>query len=377
MKRTLVILLALLAAASCWAMQLKSGQEYLLPKGSLVDDDLFAAGSKVIIEGTVKGDVFAFAGEVVVRGRIEGELFAFAGDVTIEDTVLGPARIFAGNVTVNGYVAGNISVFGGKVELRGTAGRDASIRSGQAQISGTIVRDLGLQAKQAVLSGTVGRDAFVRTQLLSFGPQASVLGALNYRSPSKLEIPAGLVASGRVMWQPLPKEKGSGIRQTLKRFAVFIGILSFLSTLLIGFIALAVFRKACQDIVDHVNGHFWPCLGVGILWLLGVPVAVAMLLVTLIGIPLAAFLAMLYMVVLYLASIIFGLLLGQRIFGLLKRPDISPYLAYLVGLIVLSVLFLVPVLGIMVKVFVLVLAGGAVVASRYDFLVQLRSGGRI
>jgi hypothetical protein len=378
MKRIFCLLTVaiLLSGGTAFALDFKSNQEVLIPAGQVIDDDLFAAGSKVVIDGTVNGDVFAFAGEVVVRGRINGELFAFAGTVSTSDTIRGPARIFAGNIKQSGHIAGNYTVFGGKVRMIGSLGRDAAIRCGQADISGAVGRDLDLEAKQASVSGAVGNDASLRARSLTLGKLA-VGRDLVYKTPARFDLPADVVARGKTAWEELPVAKPHASKSARRGIGLFLRWIWFLGALVVGLILIAVSRKQSLIISETIKTKFWQSLGFGALWLTLLPIAAIIAGLTLVGLPLAVFGLFAYCAVLYLGAVFFGLLLGRMTLALFKKPDASPYLAFVIGITILFVLTLLPFLGIAVRLFVAVAGGGAAVLSRFAFLKELRAAGTI
>ncbi|HTY07795.1 MAG TPA: polymer-forming cytoskeletal protein, partial [Candidatus Edwardsbacteria bacterium] len=360
MSKSLFVFLAaaLLLASPLLALTMRSGDQITVAKGEVIDDDLFAAGSKVTIDGTVNGDVFAFAGDVVIRGKIKGELFAFAGTVVTADTVAGPVRAFAGEVNNSGFVAGNFTAFCGRLKQDGVLGRDATIKCGQAQIGGIIGRDLGLEAKNAEVSGAVGRDAYLRARNLDLSKLA-VGRDLVYKTPSQFALPAGVTAAGKTDWLQLPVEREHHARGLLRAIRVFFRWIWFIGLLAIGMILLAVMPRHSLAIADAINGSFWKSLGIGALWLVLAPVAIVIVGLTIVGLPLAVFGLWMYLTSLYLAAFGFSLLLGRKIFDLLKKPAISRYWAFLAGLCVLFVVTLIPLLGFAVRLFVMALGGGA------------------
>lgn len=378
MKRMFCLMTAaiLMSGGAAFAADYKTGSEVLIPAGTVVDNDLFAAGSKVVIEGTVNGDVFVFAGEVVVRGKINGELFAFAGAVSTYDTIRGPARIFAGDVRQAGHVAGNFTIFGGKLRLTGSLGRDATIKCGQADISGSVGRDLVLEAKRASVAGAVGNDALLRARSLRFGPLA-VGRDLVYKTPARFDLPAEVVARGKAIWEELPAAKSPAQSSALRGIGLFFRWIWFLGALVVGLILIAISRKQSTATSDTIKTNFWQCLGLGALWLILVPVATTIAGLTLVGLPLAVFGAFAYAAVLYLGVIFFGLLLGRMILARFKKPDVSPYLAYLTGIVIVFLLTSIPFLGFAVGLFAAVAGGGAIVLSRFSFLKRLRANGTI
>lgn len=376
MKILCAIAAVLILLLPAGAATLRTGDQILIARGQVIDDDLVALGSKVTIEGTVKGDVFAFAGDILIKGRIEGEVIPCGGNITIDDTVTGPVRAFGGNIAHNGFIKGNFWAFGGRIGVKGGCGRDATIKGGDVDISGAIARDLGVESKTLRISGAVGRDAHLRCRVLSFATPLAVGRNLFYQTPAKIALPAGAAVGGTTAWDQLIVKK-HGLRHGLRSLRMILRWLSFLSMLAIGLALIAVSRRQCLAVTGTVDADFWKSFGLGVLWLVALPIAAAILLVTLIGIPLAAFAVFAYAAVLYLAHIFFSLLLGQKVFRLLKRPDISPYLAYIVGLAIVSALLMVPFLGFLLGLFLLLIGSGAIILSRARLMASLRAGGAI
>ena len=58
----LAMLMALLLSGTALAAEVVEGDPYILPRGTVLNDDLYVAGSEVIIDGTVEGDLVVAAG---------------------------------------------------------------------------------------------------------------------------------------------------------------------------------------------------------------------------------------------------------------------------------------------------------------------------
>jgi hypothetical protein len=376
---TMIFGLAIAGVKQARAVEFKHGQDITIPKGQLIDDDLFVACKKIVIEGTVKGDVFAFASEIEVRGRIEGELFAFAGKVSLKDTITGPARIFAGEISQTGYVGGNFMAFGGKVSMPGTLGRDALIKCGKAVITGAVGRDLGIEGDRIAVSGAVGRDAYLRAKKdLDLGPALAIGRDLSYKTLAKMDLPQGIMVAGQSKWTRMPVEREHGARHGgFNGFKLFFRWMAFLSALVAGLILIALTRKQSLAIASEMRGNFWKSLGLGALWIIAVPLCGLIVALTIIGLPLALFSGFCYFVLLYLSIIYFSLMLGKLIFDALKKPETSPYGAFLLGLVLVNIVFLIPFLGGLVKLFAMATGGGAALFVFARSLRQAKTNGSI
>ena len=89
----------------------------------------------------------------------------------------------------------------------------------------------------------------------------------------------------------------------------------------------------------------WRSLGLGFAVLVGTPVAVLLVCVTLIGLPLGLFTLALYVIGLYLAKIFVGGFLGRMVIKVNIPSTRRSILALLIGLLILTVLFQIPFIG--------------------------------
>jgi cytoskeletal protein CcmA (bactofilin family) len=146
-----LLILALLAlviglfAAPAYAADTRGGEQVVIGREEVIDDDLYVAASTVTIDGTVKGDVVAFASQIVVNGTIEGDLLA-AGQGVLLNGRIGDDMRAAGQAMMLGpgaQVAGDMAI--GALSLENQAG---------SSVSG----DLLIGAYQALLSGEIGQN---------------------------------------------------------------------------------------------------------------------------------------------------------------------------------------------------------------------------
>lgn len=145
---------------------------YVLPAGETVNDNLFAAGLKVTIDGTVDGDLFAAGQEVIINGTVTGNLFGAGSRV---------------HLAKGGHVNGDMFAGGSEVSVAGQL--DGDLRAG-----GTVVRvlDGGTVGGELMAGGFhVGVDegGTVRRGLYAGGNQVALDGAVH----GDVEVGAGAV----------------------------------------------------------------------------------------------------------------------------------------------------------------------------------------
>ncbi|MCB0152784.1 MAG: hypothetical protein KDE01_34660, partial [Caldilineaceae bacterium] len=85
------LLLAL--AGGAIGATLVSQDNYRLPAGEVIEDNLYVAGGSIIIDGKIDGDLVAVGGYIEVNGEISGDILAAGGAIVVNGPVAGDVRI--------------------------------------------------------------------------------------------------------------------------------------------------------------------------------------------------------------------------------------------------------------------------------------------
>ena len=293
-------------------------------------------GDTVIVEEdeTVDDDLQAFAGTVIVRGTVDGDLTAFTGNVFVDGEVNGDLTAFSGNVRINGTVTGDVSAAGGNVFLANGGRVD-----GQFQAS----------AGNVVVEGEIGEDARLGASTITVGPTAAVGGDLAYDGNLTLSEEARI--SGEVR-----QDDDLGIQGPL--VPSWVGwAYGLLANLLLGAVALLVFPAFSTRLADRAASDPLRSAGAGLLLLVGIPVLLVLLFVSLIGIPLGLVGMLVYGLLLWLGYVYGAFAVGSWLLSLADAG--SRWLALVVGVLAVSVVGLIPILGGLVQFAVLLLGLGA------------------
>jgi hypothetical protein len=132
----------------------------------------------------------------------------------------------------------------------------------------------------------------------------------------------------------------------------------------VGWLGLVLFPGFFRATTQAV-GSGWLSLGLGVGVLVGVPVAMVVIAITLIGIPISLMLFAVYLSAIYLAKVWVGAFLGR----ILLKPSGSTkgdwLLGLLVGLLILTIVGFIPYLGGLVRLGVVCLGLGAFVGQLY------------
>jgi cytoskeletal protein CcmA (bactofilin family) len=311
-------------------------------------DSRFIAGGEAVLDSPVRGNAFAAGGRVEVRERVEKSAFVSGGDVTVTGAIGHDLYAAGGNLRLEGEVEGEASVAGGTLQMSPGAriGEDASFAGGTIEIEGAVGGDLHAYGERVQIDGSVGGDVELAGDKLRLGPGARISGRVVYRSSRKIVVdPAAVVAGGII--------KSRKDHEWLRKFgrgASIVGAVTFLlGTLLLGAVLVLGMPRFSREAAASIRRMPWQVLGVGCAMLIGVPLAIAILVVTLVGIPLALLVAFSYVALLTLGYLIAAIFVGDQA---LERIDAAKLdsvwwraLFMLLAIIVIAIVRQLPLVG--------------------------------
>ncbi|MBW2251171.1 MAG: hypothetical protein JRF60_11225, partial [Deltaproteobacteria bacterium] len=137
-------------------------------------------------------------------------------------------------------------------------------------------------------------------------------------------------------------------------------IISTISLIIVGLLVNYFFPKQTEEIVSTIAGSIWKSLGIGLIFLIVAPLCIIISLLTAIGIPAGIILAFLYIIMIYISRVYVGLWIGRMLFGNFKESFTTFFLwPFVTGTIIIGILFLIPVIGWLLRFFLLLIGLGA------------------
>ncbi|MGA9899720.1 MAG: zf-HC2 domain-containing protein [Terriglobales bacterium] len=332
-----------------------------------VDDTLVAAASIVRVDGVVNGDLIAIARTVEVRGTIKGDLITAASRTEVSGTVEG--NIYTLSHTLELYGQLDHSIYGVvqslHVDDRGHVGQGVVMAAGDANLEGEVKRSVNMVISESGdVSGHIGRDlTMIGSDQggLTLTETARVGGNLSahVRQLKNVHIADGAVIAGKRDIQLNVRES----RFTRPRFYVHQA-LWLAGAMLVGWLGLLLFPGFFQAATQSV-GSGWRSLGLGFAVLVGAPVAMIVIAITLVGLPVSIILFEVYLAGIYLAKVWVGAFLGRTILRPSGATKGDWVLGLLVGLLILTAIGFIPYLGGLVHFGVVCLGLGAFAAQLY------------
>ncbi len=256
---------------------------------------------------------------------LEGNLFVVGGTVTIENgaQVNGDIVLTGGTMTITGSVNGDIVAIGGVVSL-----------DDSAVINGDIV-SVGASIKRA--------------------PGAQISGQITEQAPLQLDLNHGQQTS--------PAKPSPGLLEKILAVAFESLALAALAV-----VVALIFPTQIKRVSDTLNHEFWVSGGVGLITMIGVPIVLVIMTITIILIPVMIFSVLAIALTTLYGWFVAGFDLGEWIGKLFKAnwpAAVSAGIGTLLLSLVVGLISLIPCLGWLLGFLVAMFTLGAVVISRF------------
>lgn len=343
----------------------------ILPAGSVIDDNFVRAGQTVEINGDVRGDLIIAGQTIIVNGAVGGDVLAAGETVEIHGPVSGNVRVAASTVTVDAVVGKNVTIFANTATITSKAAVGWSMQAFGASLdlSGVVTGNLNYYGSAATVRGNVNGNAkFVLGDqgALRLTATSKLAKDLDYHSNREAAIDTGATVSGTVrMIRPAPHESPwrsyAGSLLSLWRLVNLFGLL------VVGLVILSLLPKSTARITKRMAEQAGRSIGWGVIVLVATPILVGLLFFTLIGFPLGLLLLALFVVVLYISQIFVGMWLGQWVLGrLAPKRKFAPLWSLIVGVVLLTILRLIPFLGWLVGLIGILWTLGSMTLEKWD-----------
>jgi len=326
MKLLYLALILLLVALPLPALALEARSGGTVTIDQATDDDVFVSGGTISVDAPV-GSLLAAGGQITVNAPVKGDVIAAGGQITINSEVGGKVVAAGGTVTVNGKVGTNAVITGGTVSLGNTAtvGRDALLSGGTVTNAGNVAGKLTVRSNTFDNTGSAGSlDVELR--------ERSTLGGA---------------------------------------FLSIFSILFTIGLLILGIILIVIAPGKYRAVEEGVTSSPVIAAVTGLVAFFAGFILVILLAITLIGLPIALLLGLLILAGILLSTLFTSSALGQWIGRLLKRtfPDLA---AFVIGFIILNLLYRIPVAGVIILAIAVILGFGALLRVAWQNRDRIR-----
>ncbi|MEO0073795.1 MAG: polymer-forming cytoskeletal protein [candidate division WOR-3 bacterium] len=381
--RLLLLAVTLLCAGTGQAARFAAREPFLLSPNETSVGDIYYAGSILRLAGRLEGSVTAACQSAEISGQVSRNCHLAAQNVSVAGTVDGDVLALCATLNVSGGVQGALRAGCGFVHISGRVGQDlvagcqslvvaapAEIRGdvvagcSRLEIAGTVRGGVRAAAAEIIISGQIDGDVDLLVgDRLVLTDDARIYGDLRYRAERELNLGNPDAVFGDISFSPrLPAERVPvSRRQVLPEISLPITLYLLAAALAVCLILLAVWQRSLNRAVSTCLSRPGYTIGFGALGLLAMPVAIVIALLLVVTIPAALIAIVGYLVAVYLAKILTGMLTGRLLFRLLRKPDVSLWLAAPAGVVLVYALCSIPAVGWLFWLFSTIVGFGVII----------------
>lgn len=375
MKKNLLLLILLACFGTANAFRMEWGKTVTITQP--VHEDLYVAGGTITIDAPVYGDVIVAGGTITINDTIMNDLLVAGGNVTISGYVADDIRCAGGKLHILRSVGGDLAITGGNVDIAknvviggglitgggevivdGTINGDVKAAAGTFTFNGTANRNFDCRSGKLIMNGVVIGTSILAAKEISIQNNAAFQNNVRYwNNRGRLDFKQSL-RNATATYDPALRLKENNWYYL--NHATVLGLIWYLGTVFLFILVLQyLFGRAFRRAGATVDHSLAKSLGTGFLFLIGVPVSVLLLLITVIGVPIGLLLMAGYIVVVLLATVITSLVIANwynnrfdynwgywkivssamAMFVLFKLVSFTPFLGWLIMIAVACIAF--------------------------------------
>jgi len=347
----------------------------LLDQNNTYYENLYIGAGTTNISSEVNSDLTIIGGDVKVSSRVTGDIFVGGGNVDFSGQVEGDLRIIGGDVNIRGDVIGDILIVGGNVFIsdEATLLSDVLLIGGEINFQSDSNKRLKVVSGKVLINGNINGDSEITTQSLQIGSDAKINGNFSYYSPQKFSENEGAEILGIINYNKIDTIQDTGfIKQAIVNFLNFWLLLRFITTLIIAFILVYVFRVFSAGVNEIAVSSFFKSLFAGLLLLILLPTATLIFIISLVGMPIGFLLLTMFISALIITPAVSGIFIGGWVRKMLGKTDeyLVDFHSATVGVILFTILQFVPVIGEFMRLIFILVALGAMVRYSYRAIIR-------
>lgn len=313
--------------------------------------ELTQAGDNVVQEGNYDSIRLVAGEKVTNKANVDGLSLIAGNDLVLEGST--PYGFYAGNtISINENIEKDMFVAGNIINIGTNAiiGRDAYIAGSDIKINSDITRDLRAGGNDIDISDiTIGGDAYIASENITMNENTVINGTLTYPEDANV-VGLDKATIGSI--------KTTGSTDVVVEFSIVDIISSFVFSSIAAFITMVLLFTLIPKVKEKLDGAELTVDSVvkkslvGLAMLIIVPIVSIIALFTRFLTPIALIALALYVICIYISSLLVYYIIGKKIsIKLFNKED--KYIALIVGIVCVKIIKLIPIIGGLIGVIVL------------------------
>lgn len=327
----------------------------------------YLAGAEVEVQAPLAGDLLAAGSLVRVLAPILGDVLGAGGTLTLSAPIAGDVRVLGGQILVDEIIGGEFAGLGGLIRLTKPVG-EVRVLGASVEVLGGAEGPVTIYANNITLGGEFKDSVRVlASDAITLRPDTTIAGVLEYNAPQEARIPSSALVSGGVRYVgsasfvPTQEEAQAF---AVAGFGIYFAVRIIAGMLLAGLVAglfPAFTRSLYRETIQSGKRRSLLLFVIGFSVLVGVPLALILLMISVVGIGIGLLVGVSYMLLVLLGYVCAGIVLSglasrvffkARVIGW-QEGALGAFLLYLIGLI--------PAIGFLVTLVLLSVSLGAMV----------------
>lgn len=336
--------------------------QYIIPEMQQIEDEQWVIATIAQPDGIFLNDLFIVcANPLYYSGTYKGNVNGIAGmETVLNGTAERNVRITGKVVRIEGAIEGNLTILADTVTISNTATIEGTVRliADKAILEGSIGGDLHVTAGTLLtLDGTIAGNTHIKARETLIADGLRVAGDFTYRTDQILIIESTQVGGTIFKEEANSAVSPFSIAQLKSRglwlFAAFIS----------GALYLLLFPGQAAHATHLIYSAPLKCSLIGFLASGVLPIIGVFCLTSLVGLPTGLFMLGLWGAWIYLSQIITACLIGMLLLKLSGAEAGRLLLSSAIGLLLLSLIGLIPRLGVPIQAVSLWLGMGAILQA--------------
>jgi len=311
----------------------------------------YVAGTSVVLTAPVAGDFSALGGSIIIAAPVQGDDLLFAGSIRLRADMGGDVRALGGSVTIDEPIMGDLVAFGYSVNDFGRVGGSVFVIAANTTLASGAVGPVNIYGNNIALAGTFENNVHIfASGRVTLAASTTIRGKLSYEAPEPANIPSSATVLGGTEYTNASYLPDIGTSRVLALISLgFFLFVRILGALLLAGLLAGLFPKFAGKIVERAYTErlrsILLTMLLGFAMFVATPILFVMLLLTFVGIGLALLLLTLYALLVLLALLYAGILLGGLFARRYRRREAVLWHDGALGMLALSFIALVPLIG--------------------------------
>lgn len=347
------------------------GQSVLI--ASSTTGNVYSLGASVVSSAPIGGDLFAVGGSIITSQIISGDQVLVAPSVRSSARVYGDVRAFGGRVSVESPISGDLVAGGVSVDVSGRTSGTTALAGVNVSMENGADGPVTIYANAVHLAGMFRGDVtIVASGSIILAPDTHIDGALTYDAPEAASIPSSVVISGGTTYHSASVLPDVGTSRILVALSVSVFLfIRVLGALIMAGLLAGLFPRLAELQADQITSLrpsrllLRALLGFAVFVVM--PILAILLAITFVGLGLAFLIMVAYSALALLSLMYAGIFLGSLTARRLRRRERVYWHDGVLGMLIFSLITLVPYIGVPVVFFLMTLSAGTLVTLFFEF----------